>query len=688
MCATPISPAWFALRRTLPPWRFEPTFRELLRNLKPHAIDEVIVKLDTEEFSHGQPSLAWIRAYLPRLVRVRRELARRGVAFSLNPWITVGHCDRGRDDRKRIRGYRTTVGHDGTVCAHCACPLSAAWRGHIAKLWTIYASLRPRVIWIEDDIRTFNHKPVQYGCFCPEHMRRFSGKAGRKVAREELVAALLKPGRPHPWRALYLDLQAEVMIDTVAFLARAVHKASPSTCLGLMSSGPRIHAIEGRRWSEFAAALGDGAAIFSRPPMGSYHENSLRDLYYSHDSIKLTRHCMPPGSVELTEVENVPFTQYSKSAAFTFVEVAISLGYGAHGVTLNLYDHAGSPMAIDPLPGPTLAARKRWLEAVGRACQAPGPFRGVQLLFDRRESYHRRLPPGANYCQLSADGYAMMEALEGCGIPTTYEREKVAATSGQTLRALDDEAIRRLLRGGLLLDAGAAQVLAERGFGEAIGLTRIDPPRPVDSFGPLSAEEFFNRRFGGAPRKYLTLTLPNLGRSVKVSRIQPGPGAEIVSSFVDPDTRRGMLAMYAFRNRWSGRVVVSALQFNSALGPAFFHPYRRAQLQGAVRWLACGRPSLFVEGPGAYPLALRKDSGGGTILGFFNLTLDPWAGVRFTLGDVPRPARVKLLDATGRWVESRAIKVSGKGRLLVVDYTAPVLFDAPVFIELAYKRLP
>lgn len=684
MTTKSISPAWFALRRTLPSWRFEPVFRELLRNLKPHAIDEVIVKLDTEEFSHGQPSLEWARAYLPRLMRIKRELERRGVAFSLNPWITVGHCDRGRNDLKRIRGYRTTVGHDGSVCAHCACPLSKAWRNHIARLWTIYASSQPRVIWIEDDIRTFNHRPVQYGCFCPEHMRRFSEMAGRKVGREELVAAILKPGVPHPWRALYFDMQAEVMIDTVAFLAKVVHKTSPATCIGLMSSGPRIHALEGRRWREFADALGDGAAIFSRPPMGSYHENSLRDLYYSHDSIKLTRHCMPAGSVELTEVESVPFTQYSKSAAFTFVEVALSLGYGAHGVTLNLYDHAGSPMAIDPLLGPTLAARKRWLEAVGRACQAPGPFRGVQLLFDQRESYQRRLQPGASYYQLSADGYAMMEALEGCGVATTYDLENVAATNGQTLRALHDDAIRRLLRGGFLLDAGAAAVLVERGFGEAVGIEKIEPARHVDEFGALSAEEFFNRDFGGAPRKYLTLTIPNLGRGVKVSRIKSAPGAEIISSFVDPDTRRKIPAMYAFRNGWGGRVVVSALEFKSAIGPAFFHPYRREQLQGAVRWLARGQPSLLVEGSGAYPLALCKDCGDKTILGFFNLTLDPWANVRFTLSGNRRPAGTRLLDARGRWVESRALKVSVKGKSLVVDYVAPVPFDAPVFVELKF----
>jgi hypothetical protein len=124
-------------------------------------------------------------------------------------------------------------------------------------------------------------------------MKRFCERIGKKVSRRDLVAAVLKPGKPHAWRKVFLDVMADTIVDTVGFLARTVHRTSPATSMGLMSSGPRAHCREGRRWHDLAAALADGRPLFSRPPLGSYSESSLRSLYYTHDSIKLTRFALP-----------------------------------------------------------------------------------------------------------------------------------------------------------------------------------------------------------------------------------------------------------------------------------------------------------------------------------------------------------------------------------------------------------
>lgn len=678
------SAAWYALRRTLPPWSFEQNLRELVSCLPRYKVDEVIVKIDTEEFSHGQPTLEWAKAYQPKLAKARRALEKAGIVYSINPWLTVGHCDRARDDRAHLPGYQPVVGHDGTECTHCACPMSTVWRTHIAALWSIYAKTKPHIIWVEDDIRTFNHAPVSYGCFCPDHLRLFSEKAGQIVTREELVAAILKPGIPHPWRKLFLDMQAEVMIETVAHLAKAVHAVSPDTSLGLMSSGPTTHCLEGRRWKEFASAMADGRPLYSRPPLGNYEEGSLRGLYYSHNSIKNTRFCMPAESIELTEVENVPFTKYSKSTTFTFLQIALSVAYGCRGASLNLFDHAGTPMENDPEFGQMLGSKKTWLNALARACQEPGTYRGVQLLFHEKASYQKQLPPRAGFPSLAADGDAMMAALECAGIPTTYDQSSVVATNGQVLRACSDETITGLLKQGLFLDASAARVLLDRGFGNLIGLNDIEEPRPLDAFGPLSCEEYFNPRFGGAKHKYLTLTLPGLGRSAFISKMQPAPAVQLISTFVDPDTRPVLPGLYAFTNKLGGRVVVSALEFNSAVGGAFNHPFRTQQLQHIIRWLSNGNPSVMVTG-GAFPLAFRKDNESTTILGVFNLTLDPWDKAVFEIGDSRKPARIEMLTSKGHWTASKGLTVKRVSKsLLKVECAQAFTYAEPLFIRLQW----
>lgn len=678
------SPAWYSLRRTLPTWSFQENLDELRQVLPRYRVDEVIVKVDTEEFSHGHPPLSWARMYQKNLFAIREVLNKMDIVYSLNPWITVGHNDRGRDSRCQIPGLRTVVGHNGTECTVCACPLSPAWREYEAELWTLYAETLPAVVWVEDDIRTFNHHPVSYGCFCPLHMQRFSQRVGQNVEREELIQAMLAPGEPHPWRRIYLEMQSEIMADTVQFLAQTIHRTSPETAMGLMSSGPRNHCLEARNWDTFSAALADGTPLYSRPPMGNYHEASLRGLYYSHDSIKLTRFCMPKGTIEQTEVENVPFTQYSKSAVFTFLEMAISFAWGSHGVTMNLFDHCGTPMEAEKTFGAMLGEKKSFLEGLATRAQTPGTYCGVRLLHHPDASKVKHLPPHAAYGQLAEAGGSAMEELEALGIPTTYEfadnAPEVCSAIGQTLRALDDTVIRQLLSKGLLLDAVAAGVLCERGFAEQIGIRHFQPPRHLDELGAFSAEEFFNPNFGGARQKLLTLTLPNLGGRPHVARLQLHPQAEIISRMVDPDLQPGEPLMFAFENEWGGRIIVRAMDLDTAFCVPYLHPFRRDQLQHAVRWLAHGTPELIVNG-GVYPLAFRKNCDDFTLLGLFNLSLDPWTDAHFELAAAQPPTRIEVLTATGKWQTTEA-EFFLENNLLSLNWTADIPFQHPLFLTL------
>ncbi len=680
--------AWYALRRTLPPWRFDELLKELTPQLPRYGVDEVIIKVDTEEFFHGQPLLPWIKKYQKNLFRIKEAIDKLGIVFSINPWITVGHCDRGRDSRKTLPGLRTVIGHDGVECTMCACPIDPVWRKHVAKVWRLYAETQPHIIWVEDDIRTFNHQPVRFGCFCPLHMQAFSQRVGKKVTREDVVAAILKPGQPHPWRKLWLDMQGELMIDTVSYLAKTVHAVSPETSMGLMSSGPGTHCLEGRRWHDFAAALADGQPLYSRPPMGNYNEWDLRGFYYSHNSIKATRYCLPDDVIEQTEVENVPFTKFSKSVAFSFLEMAISFAYGSHGVTMNLFDHCGTPMEEDAEVGAMLGAKKPFLEALARKAQQKGSYRGVQLLHHNRSSYVKQLAKDADYGNLGEDGYSMMEALETLGIPTTYEDSNVKAVVGQTIRAYSDAEVRKILSGGVLLDGVAARILVERGFGKEIGVKEAPPLIPMDTMGAWAAEEFFNKKFGGAPQKFMSTRLPDLGGEPPITLLKLLPKATILSQLVDPDTQRGPIAMFAYENALGGRVVVHAWDIGKVIGRAFYNPMRQEQYQNVIRWLGRNQVDILVPGTagGVFPLAFRKDCDNNeTLLGLFNLSLDAWPFVEFDLTDSRKPAKLELLTPAGKWTTSKSLHVSKKGKTIIVHADVDVPFDQPLFVNVTWK---
>lgn len=679
------SKAWYSMRRTLPPWRFDELLADLLEFAPKFGIDEVIIKVDTEEFSHGHPTLNWLQEYQKSLFQIKKELNALGITYSLNPWITVGHCDRGRNEALHIPELETAVGHDGKVAKHCSCFLSPKWREYETKLWAIYAETEPHIMWVEDDIRTFNHEPVSFGCFCELHMAKFSERVGKKVNREELVSAMLRPGTPHPWREEYLLMQQEIMIETAEFLAKIVHQVSPKTHMGLMSSGPRQHALEGRDWQKFAKALAGGNTLYSRPPMGNYYEDSLRGFYYSQDSIKITRHVLPVGCIEQTEVENVPFSRYSKSVQFTFLETALSFAYGSHGVTLNLFDHVGTPMSEEAHFGWKLAENKPFLNALATATSGEGRFHGVQVIHHQNASMSKELPINATYQDLSEDGLNLVQALESHGIPTTYDKSQVVALSGQTVRSLSDDEINEFLHGGLFLDGVAAKILVERGFGAEIGLESVSASKHRrDLDWVISAEEFHNPKFGGVARKYLTVTLPFLGSDGEFCALQPTARAEIVSSLVNPDTVRVAPAMVACENSFGGRVVTHLLNYEKSFGVSYCHPFRRAELHGVIDYLSTGCAEVKFECDGAYALAWRKSANEKTILGCFNFNLDDWTKGVFTLSWSKDLPKVERLSNSGVWVgDSNLIAQKLSEEILQICYTDTITNRMPLIVRLS-----
>lgn len=647
-------PARYALRRTLPPWCFQERLDELLDFCRTAHVDEVIIKVDTEEFSHGLPTVEWLSEYVPMLARARDALARISVVFSLNPWVTVGHLDRGRDLRDVFPDMEWMVGHRGEQCRACACPLSPGWREHTQALWRLYASLRPNVVWVEDDIRTFNHVPVEFSCFCDLHTEAFSRRVGELVSRERLVEALLRPGEPHPWRRVWLELQRHSTVELCAMLAKTVHEVSPETFLGLMSSEPASHCLEGRNWRELAEALGDGKPIYSRPTLGNYTETSLDGLYYAAAHIKRTRFLLPENTIEQTEVENTPFTGYAKSAAFTFLQVALSIAHGCDGATLNLFDHLGTPMTINPDMRDMLASSRPFIDALAEAHSPRGMFRGVRVLHHEQASVVRRLAPGDDYDALAPPDYAWEHALNALGITATYGDSCVVAADGQMIAAYGDNEIEMMLAGGILLDLAAAETLIARGFEQHIGVS-IEWTGGLHEDLAISAEELTDPLFAGAEGRYLTMTMPHLNGNPRFGRLQLHNAARAVSRLVNPDRETVCDFITIFENDLGGRVAVVPLDMREALGPPFLHPYRREQLLAILRWLSRDALPAAVGG-GVYALPYRMDFPDRVMLGVFNLSHDDWPDVRWQVHlRAGLPRTIKRLGDDGQWHDAHAV---------------------------------
>ena len=61
-----------------------------------HRIEEVVLFFAAEEWNNGLLSKKEEDAWFDTVSRVKKVLDGKGLSVSLNPWMTVLHCDRGR----------------------------------------------------------------------------------------------------------------------------------------------------------------------------------------------------------------------------------------------------------------------------------------------------------------------------------------------------------------------------------------------------------------------------------------------------------------------------------------------------------------------------------------------------------------------------------------------------------------
>jgi hypothetical protein len=328
-----------------------------------------------------------------------------------------------------------------------------------------------------------------------------------------------------------------------------------------------------------------------------------------------------------------------------------------------------------------LREKKDFLNALAARCRG-GRGVGIQLLHNPEGSRHLKLPENAGLRDLFPEGQAWKDALEPLGFSITFDRSRVAAVSGQVMRGMPDGEVKDILSRGVLLDLGALRTLIDMGYGDLLGVSIKREFMKNDE--PLAAEEFFEPEFGGAPAKYMTNSLPDLGGHARLAEIALAPGARVISRIVDADTNPVYPFVTLFENRLGGRVAVFPIEFAPSCGAAFLNPYRKEMIKSLTTWLGRGPAPMVVDG-GVYPLPFRQEFDGYTVIGAFNLSLDDWPYVKFNLDIDKLPAKVEGLSPEGEWREAQEVACSLSESGLKVVMSKPLGLMSMTILTLRWE---
>ncbi len=440
-------------------------------------IDDVAVFCNVEELNTGHMPLEEQKTWLSLLDSVQAAVAPLGITTSVNHWHSLMHADLGKTLRPG-QSFRRMVDPDGREAQLCVCPMCEDWQNYFAALYSRYAEKKPFLLWVEDDFRLHNHDPLRWGgCFCDAHMAEYARRAGKALTRAEFVAGVLAPGTPHPYRKIWLDVNRETMVALAEKIGHAVHAVSPETRVGLMSSVPFVHSAEGRDWHGLLRGFAGSMPPVDRIHLPCYSEISPREYLMQFNMISMANRALIPADTEVyPELENYPYSLFSKSRRFTRFQLLSSLPLNPSGMTIDLFDLNGGGIVESDGYQQMLRAVKPFLNEVTRRGVLGLPKLGVCVMLCETASYTLHTAQGRGMEELYPQEVYFAGLLNAMGISFQYctdpdIRGQVCAVSGQYFRNLTEAQIRSLFaNNALILSGDAVEVLCELGLGRLAGV--------------------------------------------------------------------------------------------------------------------------------------------------------------------------------------------------------------------------
>lgn len=594
-------PSHFTLRMQFGPHQDPQAVAEQLTRLVAEApVDEVMLFYFAEEQNDGHETLARVRQWIETSRPALDALRRAGVPVSLNPWHSLLHCDRGRT-LKPGQAWQTMVDFRGTAATAVVCPLDEAWQRYFLETLRLYAAEGFRVVWIDDDIRYHNHAPLDWGgCFCSRHVAEFNRRAGTNATREEIVAACLAPGAPHPWRAIWLDMWQETLL---AFLGQCRETlAAGGAQMGLMSSSMEAHAAEGRRWEAWWATFGGGQPPVHRPHFWTYGDATGPMLIHGIAALDQNRSIQPPVLETGPEIENFPYGRWNKSFRQTFAQTAVAHILGSTNLNLSLYDFMGNRPDDEPERAAFLKRVRPNLDWLADAFPLGMQSVGAGVPWSQEMGRTMRTGRGESWFELHCPSRGWAYWLGAAGIAFSARAQPwVNALAGPLAWAFDDATLERWLAAGLLLDGVAAAILVERGLGEQIGVRACRWITQDDALYSMEEcqDAVFGLRAGGQ------ISVNSRRHTGRLLQVEAAEGVRFISDLRSPTQQVVGHGAYVYENRLGGRTAVVPWDASQDAAP-MMDLHRATQLRRVVAWLAAGASVGWAEGgPWLVPQFLR-----------------------------------------------------------------------------------
>ena len=401
-----------------------------------------------------------------------------GVTTSIQG-ICIGHGDdfeAGSDDLRPTK-WTTIVDAFGTRTQMSHCPRQTEFLKYMSDMYATYAEVcQPRVSWIDDDLRVTHHSPARMLCFCDTCIGEFNKQYGGEWTRESLVAAMDANEDGGALRKQWIEFSQQSLALVAEAVAEGVHRVSPDSKVGVQQVNFHRELLEGRDWNKSYAAIErvTGKDATSRPGNGFYDDdNPFGMLNKAYDMARQIRRLSPSVKEIVAEVEGYRHYATGKSPHGLCVESMLYLSMGVTQLSYAIICSASEPM--EWYADNYFAQLQRW-----------------RPMYEEYAAFNRGTEPGGanpyvspDHVTINAPGWGWITTGAGdvatsistLGLPLCPDGNYPSAMliDGPSAAGIpDDEALRLLARGNVVVDHAAWGVAVASGWDKS--LKRVDVP--------------------------------------------------------------------------------------------------------------------------------------------------------------------------------------------------------------------
>ncbi len=603
----------------------------------------------------GNPALPKAEKQCEVYAKFKARLDEMGLKSGILAQCTIGHGYPLANPSAFGKVRNLTDGKEVGV----VCPYDEGFREYIRHAFSVLASYNPDHIMLDDDFRLIIREGK--GCACDMHLDAFEKKTGVRKTREEIAAHVFgETKEDEKFRDAFVETQLDSLRECVKYMREGIDSVNPKIPGSFSCVGPCCEAA-----TEIATTMaGENNPVILRVNNGNYHPLGTKQFsnIFLRAAVQIAV-LKGQGKVDnfLAETDTCPQNRYSTSA----------MSLHSHFVGTILEGVSGAKHWITRIANFEPMSGRKYREVLGSHIKF---YETLSTLVPTLKWRGARIPisakPDYQFTEsASFSGFGAM-VLERLGIPMYFSDDNNAPVSfldGAMTTLFDDEQIKAMLKGTLVLDGGAAKRLCERGFANELGVEVFENP------------DFFVRgeMFADDMKKHVAKQTN--AREIKIISDDVRVLTKCVAALKGQDAKEFLPASTAYKNSLGGTAIVFAgdakTEFHYTTAFGFLNETRKEQLISLLK--EYGDLPVYTPDDDEIYLKAADMADGSLFCALFNVSLDPVDNIRLCLDKTP--AGISYLDKDG---EFKPVEFKAENGEYILNKRADII--TPVILKIEY----